>query len=88
MWPCCMCQRRMTCAGDSPRAAAIAVIVWSVRGLPLCPRGLWASTASPLRLVAARGGVGEVRVQLELVDSRHDPGLGDDAVQMGGLEGR
>jgi hypothetical protein len=34
----------------------------------------------------ADGAVGEVRVQLDLVDGRGDAGLGDDAVQVGGLE--
>ncbi|MCW2908063.1 MAG: hypothetical protein JWL68_2852 [Actinomycetia bacterium] len=48
--------------------------------------GLYRDPITPCR--RARGVVGEVRVQLELVDSRHDPGLGDDAVQMGRLEGR
>jgi hypothetical protein len=31
-------------------------------------------------------GIGEVRVQLDLVDGRDDPGLLDDPVEVGGLK--
>jgi hypothetical protein len=69
------------------------------RGDPLDRRVVELSVVVPERAVGFHGdpvlcarvdhrGVGEVRVQLDLVDGRFDPGLGDDPFQVRWLEVR
>ncbi len=86
MSPRCTCQRRATWAGVRPSRAAMAWIVASSLTLP-CAIGDQASTA--IAVTGARGAhllVAEERVRLDLVHGRHDAGLLDDPVEVGGLE--
>lgn len=79
----------MTCSSDLLCAVAICWIVAVAEfGVVVAERAVGFGGDPVLCAGLDHRGVGEVRVQFDLVDGRFDPGLGDDPFQVRGLEVR